>query len=56
MERYILREQPAAPVYAFDGVTELTEDAACRLASRLRDSLSFYRDQFERYGGRKPFL
>ena len=56
MERYILREQPAAPVYAFDGVTELTENAACRLASRLRDSLNFYRDQFERYGGHKPFF
>jgi hypothetical protein len=54
MERYILREQPSSPVFAYDGVTELTEDRAGRLESELRDFLEFYRGQCERYDATIP--
>jgi hypothetical protein len=50
MERYIVRERPTSPVFAYDGVTELTEANAARLVSQLRDFLGFYRDESERYG------
>jgi hypothetical protein len=54
MERYVVRERPASPVLAYDGVTELTEETAGRLVSQLRDFLDFYRDQCERYGAAVP--
>jgi hypothetical protein len=54
MERYVVRERPASPVLAYDGVTELTEETADRLVSQLRDFLDFYRDQCERYGVAVP--
>jgi hypothetical protein len=54
MERYVVRERPASPVFAYDGVTELTEETAGRLVSQLRDFLDFYRDQCERYGAAVP--
>jgi hypothetical protein len=50
MERYILREMPSAPVFAYEGITELTEDDANRLVSQLRDFLGFYRRQCEQHG------
>jgi hypothetical protein len=50
MERYVLREQPPAPVRAYDGVTELTDANAQRLVGQLRDFLGFYHDQCEKHG------
>jgi hypothetical protein len=49
MERYILRESSGTPVFAYEGVTELTEDGAGRLVSQLRRFLEFYRDQCRSY-------
>ena len=48
MERYVVRERPTSPVFAYDGVTELTEANLARLASQLREFLGFYRDESER--------
>jgi hypothetical protein len=56
MERYILREEPSVPVFAYEGVTELTEEGAGRLESELRDFLDFYRDQCRRYDTGVPDL
>ena len=50
MERYIVRERPTSPVFAYDGVTEVTEANVARFASQLREFLAFYRDESERYG------
>jgi hypothetical protein len=50
MERYILRERPSSPVFAFEGVTELTEDGAKRLVVQLRAFLVSYRGRCERHG------
>jgi hypothetical protein len=50
MERYIVRENPSSPVFAYEGITELTEDRTNRLVAQLRDFLDFYRRQCERYG------
>jgi hypothetical protein len=37
MERYILRASPAGPVHAYEAVTELTEESACRLVAQVHD-------------------
>ena len=49
MERYIVRESPTTPVFAYEGVTGLTEDGAGRLISQLRGFLEFYRHQCRSY-------
>jgi hypothetical protein len=54
MERYILRESPSSPAFAYDGVTELTEAGAGRLVAQLRDFLEFYRHECERHGATLP--
>jgi hypothetical protein len=54
MELYILRETPRAPVLAYEGITELTEENARRLAAELRSFLDFYRDECERYDATIP--
>jgi hypothetical protein len=53
-ERYILAENPSSPVFAYDDVTELTEDSAGRLVDQLRDFLAFYRDRCEQHGATVP--
>jgi hypothetical protein len=50
MERYILREGPPSPVFAYEGITELTAESAGLLVSELQDFLYFYGEQCERYG------
>jgi hypothetical protein len=50
MERYILRNGPTSPVFAYDGITELTTESAGRLVSELQEFLYFYGEQCERYG------
>jgi hypothetical protein len=50
MERYILRDAPTSPVFAYEGITELTAESAGRLVSELQDFLYFYGEQCERYG------
>jgi hypothetical protein len=50
MERYILRDGPTSPVFAYEGITELTAEGAGRLVSELQDFLFFYGEQCERYG------
>ena len=42
MERYIVRDRPLPPVFAYEGVTELTEDEAAGRVSELREFLRFY--------------
>jgi hypothetical protein len=56
MARYIVRENPSPPVFAYDGIMELTEENAGRIESQLRDFLEFYRDQWERYDATVPEL
>jgi hypothetical protein len=50
MERYILRDAPTSPVFAYEGVTELTTESAGQVVSELQDFLVFYGEQCERYG------
>ena len=50
MEHYVVREKPTSPVYAYEGITELTPENAGRLVSELQEFLGFYREQCERYG------
>jgi hypothetical protein len=50
MERYILRKRPTSPVFAYEGITELTTESAGPLVSELQDFLYFYGEQCERYG------
>jgi hypothetical protein len=50
MERYILRDAPTSPVFAYEGITELTAGSAGQLVSELQDFLRFYGEQCERYG------
>jgi hypothetical protein len=45
VERHIVRETPSSPVFAYEGITELTRQTAERLVSQLRHFLSFYRSQ-----------
>jgi hypothetical protein len=54
MEHYIVREKPTSPVFAYEGVAELTAEDAARLASELQEFLRFYRDQCQRYGVALP--
>ncbi len=54
MERYIVRDRPSPPVFAYEGVTELTEDEAAGRVSELREFLRFYGEQCERYGTNVP--
>jgi hypothetical protein len=55
MERYVLRDGPTSPVFAYEGITELTAESAGRLVSELQDFLYFYGEQCERYGVPVPF-
>ena len=50
MERYILRDRPTSPVFAYEGITEVTAESAGRHVSELQDFLDFYGEQCERYG------
>jgi hypothetical protein len=54
MERYIVRENPSSPVFAYQGITELTEEDAGRLESQLRDFLDFDRGQCKKYNATAP--
>jgi len=50
MERYILRDGPTSPVFAYEGITEVTAESAGWLVSELQDFLYLYGEQCERYG------
>jgi hypothetical protein len=54
MEHYVMRERPTSPVYAYDGITELTAETAGRLVSELQEFLRFYREQCLRYDVTMP--